>query len=406
MHTEILIIGGGFGGVAAALRLARLLPTDRAHIRLVSEKTYLEYSAALYRVVTGRDTCETCIPYTAIFRHRPIEVLQDTIVGIDLPTQRCTGTSGSIYHYDLLILALGSATTFFGIPGVQERSFGMKTITEAIRLRRHLHDILSSDPASHIVIVGGGATGVELAGELAVYAQKVTQRHRHSTSPPITIDLVEAMPRILPTLPVPLSRKVTKRLLTLGVRLHCASRVLEEKEGSLILHTASLPSKTVIWTAGVRANALLGRIDALEVDQKGRGVVDAFLHAKGHENVFLIGDCAATPFSGMAQTALTDATYVAQSIHRILQDHPLVPYTPRSSAYAIPVGPSWAAVLWGPCRFYGRIGWWLRRLADLKVLLLYLPWRTALQTWFGGGKTLESCDVCSEEAPQSPKRSV
>lgn len=395
--NEILIIGGGFGGVAVALRLSRLLPRDRVHIRLVSEKKYLEYSAALYRVVTGRETCEACIPYTAIFRNRPIELLQDTITSVDLSTQKCSGTSGSVYHYDFLILALGSETTFFGIKGIKERSFGMKNITEAVRLKRHLHDILPSDPASHIVIVGGGATGVELAGEIAIYAQKVAKRHRHSSSP-ITIDLVEAMPRLLPTLPAPIAERVAQRLLRLRVRLHLASRVLEEKEGSLVLSTTSLPSKTVIWTAGVQANVLLSRINTLEVDQKGRGVVDTFLHAKGHENVFLIGDCAATLFSGMAQTAVHNGEYVARVISRTLRNLPLLPYSPRSTAYAIPVGPSWAAVLWGPCRFYGRIGWWLRRLADLKVLCLYLPWIVAVRTWFGGGKILESCDVCTNHS--------
>lgn len=396
MHTEILIIGGGFGGVAAALRLSRLLPTDSTRIRLVSEKTYLEYSAALYRVVTGRSTCETCIPYAAIFRDLPVELLQDAVTGVDLTLQRCTGASGSVYHYDVLVLALGSATTFFGIGGVRERSLGMKTVTEALRLRRHLHDTLPSDPTSHIVIVGGGATGVELAGELADYVQKITARHGNSTSPPITIDLVEALPRLLPTLPVPLAQRVTQRLLRLGVRLHLGSRVLEERQDSLLLSTTSLPSHTVIWTAGVTANPLLGRIATLAVDQKGRGVVDDFLRAKGHKNVFLVGDCAATPFSGMAQTAVHNAEYVARVIIRMLRNLPPVPYAPRSTAYAIPVGPAWAAVLWGPLRVYGRIGWWLRRLADLKALFLYLPWTTALQTWFGGRKTLESCAVCIE----------
>lgn len=393
MH-EILIVGGGFGGVSAALELLRLLPACRVRVRLVSEKKYLEYTAALYRVVTGRDICETCIPYTAIFQKRPVELLQDTITSVDLSTQRCRGTSGSVYHYDSLILALGSETTFFGIKGIKERSFGMKTLTEALQLKRHLHETLPSNPSSHIVIVGGGATGVELAGELAVYAQKVVKRHGLAPFS-ITIDLVEAMPRLLPTLPAPLAQRVSQRLLRLGVRLHLDSRVLEEKEGSLLLNTTSLPSHTVIWTAGVRANALLGRTDGLEVDQKGRGVVDAFLHASGHENVFLVGDCAATPFSGMAQTALSDAAYVARSIHRTLQKLPPVPYAPHSTAYAIPVGSAWAAVRIGPLRIYGRLGWWLRRLADLKVLFLYLPWFTAIRAWIGGEKTRESCTVCA-----------
>ncbi len=378
---EILIVGGGYGGVYAALRLLRDLPKGVAHIRLISTRKYFEYTAALYRVVTGRETSETCIPYAAIFRHLPMELLQDHIDHIDLTARTCMGTSGSLYRYDVLIIALGSETTFFGIPGIRERSFGMKTLTEAVRLKRHLHEILQSHPSSHIVIVGGGATGVELAGELV-----------RST---IHIDLVEAMPRLLPSLPEDLAQRVTQRLRKLGVRLHLNSRVLEEKEGYLLLSTTSLPSHTVIWTAGVQANVLLSNTKGLEVDQKGRGVVDPFLHAKGHENVFLLGDCAATPFSGMAQTAIYDGAYVVRTILHSLQHRPLPLYAPRPPAYAIPVGPHWAAVLLGPFRIYGRLGWWLRRLADLKVMLLYLSWHKAIAAWLQGEKRCESCEECS-----------
>lgn len=378
---EILIIGGGFGGVMAALRLCRHPPEEGIHLRLVSERKYLEYSAALYRIVTGRETSETCIPYTTIFRNMPVEILQDTIHDIDLRAGTCSGTSGSLYQYDFLILALGSETTFFNIPGIRERSFGMKSLSEALRLKRHLHEILQSSPSDHIVIVGGGATGVELAGELVVYTKKVAKHHGHCDTS-INIDLVEAMPRILPTLPEAFAERVAARLQKLGVHLHLNSRVLP-------------PSRTVIWTAGVQANVLLGHTKNLEVDQKGRGVVDSFLHAKGYENVFLIGDCAATPFSGMAQTAIEDGKYVAHVILSSLQHQPLPLYTPRPPAYAIPTGPHWAAVLWGPLRIYGRLGWWLRRLADLKVMLFYLSWPTALRTWVGGEKALESCKTCA-----------
>lgn len=391
---EILVLGGGFGGVSAALSLARHLPKNSARLLLISEKNYLEYSASLYRVVTGRATAETCLPYSAIFRDFPVEILSDRITAIDPAMRVLTGTSGSTYRYDILIVALGSETTFFGIPGMQKRSFGMKSITEALRLRRHLHEVLQSDPSSPIVIVGGGATGVELAGELAIYAQEIAKKHGHSHTP-ISINLVEAMPRILPTLPEAFTERVVARLHTLGVHLHLNSRVLEEKEGSLLLSTTSLPSRTVIWTAGVQANTLLRHTEDLAVDQKGRGVVDDYLHAKGHENVFLIGDCAATPFSGMAQTAIQDGKYVAHAILSSLQHRPLLPYTPRPPAYAIPVGPHWAAVLIGPFRVYGRLGWWLRRVADLKVMFLYLPWRKAIAAWLHGEQRCESCEECS-----------
>lgn len=395
---EILILGGGFGGVSAALQLLKNLPQGIARVRLISERKHLEYTAALYRTVTGRSLAEACIPYATIFQDLPLELLQEHIAHIDLAAQSLTGTSGSRYRYDFLILALGSETTFFGIPGMQERSFGMKSITEALRLKRHLHEMLQSHPSSHMVIVGGGATGVELAGELGIYAEETARRHGHLHTP-ITLDLVEAMPRLLPALPPAFAARVTQRLRMLGVRIHLGCRVLREEKGRILLSEGALLSQTVIWTAGVRAHSLLGHTENLVVDQKGRGVVDAFLHAKGHENVFLIGDCAATPFSGMAQTALRDGAYVATSLARIVRHLPPRPYLPCPTAYVIPVGHHWAAVLLGPLRFYGRVGWWLRRLADLKVMFLYLPWRKAIVAWYGGEQSCESCETCSLKEP-------
>jgi len=402
--VRIIIVGGGFGGIHTALDLAkRRLPNVK--IVLISDKPHFEYHAALYRVVTGRSPLEVCIPLQEIFAGKDIEVLQDTITEVNLKAKTLKGSSGSNYSFDFLILALGSETVYFNIPGLKELSFGFKSIREALRLKRHLHELFNISQetslekkvqTAHIIVVGGGASGVELAGEIAVYTKKLAKNHKLDPSL-ITIDLIEAAPCLLPALPEDISKKVEHRLRHLGVNIFLNRTVLKEDVEEVYLKDMEMKTKTVIWTAGVKPHHLYSQIGGLKFDQKGRVVVDEFLQPQGFENVFVIGDAAATPYTGMAQTAIRDGKHVAQVIKRKLRGKPLLGYQPKAPFYAIPVGAGWAAVIIYGLRFYGRIGWWLRRLADLKFFLSILPPRKAILA-FQSGKTLcESCPICQPD---------
>src|SRR3989344_7569669 len=140
---KILIVGAGFGGVRVALDLAReKLPGVK--ITLLSDKSHFEYHPALYKVVTGRSPLETCIPLREIFKRKKVELVEDSVSRIDLAGRRVVGISGSEYPFDFLVLALGSETGYFNIPGLQELSYGFKSIEEALRLKKHLHELFSS----------------------------------------------------------------------------------------------------------------------------------------------------------------------------------------------------------------------------------------------------------------------
>src|SRR3989344_5938636 len=168
---KILIIGGGFGGVRTALDLdKRKIPN--ASIALVSDRPHFEYHPALYRVVTGRSPLEVCIPLRDVFEGKEVAVAQDRIVGIDLAGKTVEGFSGTYYKYDFLVLALGSETEYFDIPGLPELSFGFKSINEALRLKRHLQELFEGMAkedhgdkvkSASFIVIGGGASGVELA---------------------------------------------------------------------------------------------------------------------------------------------------------------------------------------------------------------------------------------------------
>jgi NADH:ubiquinone reductase (H+-translocating) len=136
----------------------------------------------------------------------------------------------------------------------------------------------------------------------------------------------------------------------------------------------------------------------LELDKKGRVLVDAVLQAKGNDNVFVVGDAAATRYAGMAQTAIRDASFVAKTMYRKLHNHDTHPYTIKPPVYAVPVGAGYAAVVWRRLHVYGRMGWWIRRLADIKFFLSILPLRKALVVFRSGSKLCESCPVCCDDS--------
>lgn len=392
---KIIIVGGGFGGVQCALDLAKK-KIPNAKIILISNKNYFEYTASLYRVVTGRSPMGAGVPLRDIFQNKNVEVLTDTITKVDLKEKGLEGISGSNYSFDFLVLALGGQTAYFNIPGLKELSLGFKTINESLRLKKHLHGLFAESSLIHIVVVGGGASGTEIAGELAAYTKKLAKKHKISPSL-ITIDLIEAASRLVPSFPEDFSERVKKRLHNLGVNIFLNRALVKEEIGEISLKDMEMRTKTVIWTAGIRADHLYSEIQGFILDKNGRVEVDEFLQAKGFWNIFVIGDAAITPYCGMAQTAVREGSHAAEVITSKIAGRKLPLYQPKKPSYALPVGSGWAAVLLGRIKIYGRIGWWLRRLADFHYFLSILPLRKAFSVFLSGRNLCESCSICETE---------
>ncbi len=393
MHN-VLIVGGGFGGIRAAQLLSK---NKKVSVRLIDPKTYMEYHAAVYRLVTGRSATETCIPYSELLRGKNVELVKDSVTTVDLASKTAIGASSSRYQYDSLILAVGSETSYFGIKGIEEHAYGIKTIDEALRLKRHINETFSSlkdtkpdekAPAMHIVVIGGGASGVELAGELASYTRTLARKHSVDSSL-ITIDLIEAMPRVLPQLPENVSRKTLSRLRTLGVNVLLNRSVVKEESDQLFLKDMQMTAKTIVWTAGMKANRLASMVPGLSVDKRGRAVVDHSLVATGHKDVYIIGDAAATKYSGMAQTAIADASYVSGAIVAQINGTAARAYVQPAPAYSVPVGPRWAATVYHGAQFFGFIGWMMRRAADFRAFMSLLPFQAAFRAYIGGHTVID-----------------
>lgn len=390
---KVLIVGGGFGGIMAALKLSAHREFD---VSLISDQPNFRYYPSLYHAATGGKLTASSIPLTEIFQGKSVNIIQDYISSIDRAGKTIKGRSKK-YEYDVLVLALGVVTNFFGIKGLQDYAFGIKTIEEAQRLRDHIHKQLVDErkPDLNYVVVGGGPTGVELAGALPHYIKHIMEAHNLSGHR-LHVSLVEVAPRLMARMPAHYGRAVAKRLRKLGVKLYLDEKVLAETADELQYSGGKLLSHTVIWTAGVTNHPFFSD-NKFAISPRGKVVVDDFLATE--DDIYVIGDNAETAYSGMAQTAIYDAQTVANNLIRISHGKLAKPYSAKQPAYATPAGPWWAAILWGRIHTYGRLGWLLRSAADFVAYHDIEPIWRASQHWLATTREEATCLVCAGKAP-------
>jgi NADH:ubiquinone reductase (H+-translocating) len=390
--TKVLILGGGFGGIKTALELC---DDSRFSVSLISDRSDFRYYPTLYRTAVGGSPFASSISLEEIFKGKKVKPIQDNIKQIDRAAKTVTGKKA--YDYDILVLALGVVTNYFGIKGLKEYSYGIKSQEEAQELRDHVHKVLMKEgkPDLNYIVIGGGPTGVELAGELPTYIDHVMKMHGLKARK-LHIDLVEAAPRVMPRMTPSYSRVIQKRLHKIGIRLYLGEAVLAETADKLVVSDHSLASHTVVWTAGVTNHPFFSK-HGFTLNDRGKVAVDKYLQAE--ENIYVIGDNADTPYSGMAQTALYDGTFVASNLKRQGHGRRLKAYKPKRPVYITPVGPGWAAVVWGRVHIYGWLGWLLRTAADFAGFKDYEPWWMASKHWLAEYEEDTSCAICSGKRP-------
>lgn len=387
---KVLVIGGGFGGIKAALELA---DQKELAVTLLSDQDNFRYYPTLYHTATGGKTAASAIPLTEIFAGKTVKLVKDSAKTLDRKAKSLKGTSGKSYSYDILIVALGVVTNYFGIKGLEKYAYGIKSQDDAKELRDHIHKLLIEDkkPDLNYVVIGGGPTGVELAGALPAYIHHIMKRH-NLPDVRVHIDLVEAAPRLMARMPRSYSYAIQKHLRKLGVKLYLNQAVQAETADALMVSGHSIASHTVIWTAGVTNHPFL-KANEFAMNDHGKAVVDKQLQAE--LGIYIIGDNADTPYSGMAQTALFDAVFVAENIKRELDSKSPLNYKAKKPIYVTPVGSRWAAVLWGKVHLYGWIGSFLRSSADLAGYHDYEPWWQASKNWVAEHEDEAVCRTCA-----------
>jgi NADH dehydrogenase len=386
----VLILGGGFGGVKAALKLAN---NPHFSVTLLSEDTDLRYYPTLFHTATGGKRANSSIPLSIIFKEKNVTVEQGTAATVDRKAKTVATTDGRIFEYDTLIIGLGVVTNYFGIAGLQEFSYSIKSQAEAARFKAHLHQQLSDDRHADLnyVIVGAGPTGIELAGALPGYLRTIIRNHG---LPPqkVHIDLVEGGPRLLQRMPKDTSRMVKRQLRRLGIKVFVSSVVQGETIDELTVNGKPIRSHTVIWTAGVTNNPFFAA-NKFALTNRGKVSVDVYLQAE--DSIYVIGDNANTPYSGLAQTAIRDGEFVAENLKRRAAGKTFESYNAKEPITVIPAGPKWAAVTWGKLRLYGWLGWVLREAADFIGFRDLENWVPASKQFLTELTTQNDCPICA-----------
>lgn len=379
---NITIVGGGFGGVKAALELVK---EDDIKVTLITNNKNFVYYPSLYSTATGHDHKESWVPIEFIFRdHANVRIVYDTIKKIDPAKKALTGSK--VYKYTKLILSLGSVTTYFGIEGLDHYAFGIKSEQEIRTLQKHLFHQMGNQGIvdKSYVIIGGGPTGVELAGALGQYLEKLRVffglRHQK-----IHITLVEANPRILPRMSKQASKAATKRLRQLGVKIETNKMVQSASAKGLMVSGKPIETQTIIWTSGV-ANAPFFKQNArhFSLNPRGKVVVDDYLQAR--PDIFVIGDNADTPLAGLAQTAIHDGVFVARHLSRLKNGEKPKKYKTKNLGVVVPIGYNWSIYERGAIRLTGAMGALMRDAADIVGHHDILPMGHAIDTWRAGMK--------------------
>ncbi len=387
---KLVIVGGGFGGTKVALELA---DNPNFDITLISDHADFRYYPTLYRTATGGRQYISSVPLDEIFKDKPIDIFIDSAVNLDRKNKSLKLNSGREVSYDSLILALGVQTNYFDIKGLKEFSFGIKNTEEAVRFKKHLHQQVIEDKRLDLnyIVIGGGPTGIELAGALPDYLREIAKNH-NIDRPRINVSLVEAAPNLVPRMPKEIGFRIAKHLKKIGVKIYLQTKVLAETAETLKLDDRELKTETVVWTAGVTNHAFFSK-NNFQLNENGRVRVDQFLQAE--PNIYVVGDNADTPYTGLAQTALNDAKYLAEYFKLTANKQDPKPYIAIRPIYVLPAGPKWAAVLWRRTKIYGRLGYALRRAAELVAYHDYEPWKIATKRWAAEDDSEEICKICA-----------
>jgi len=376
---NIVIVGGGFGGVKAALEMSK---RKLGNITLISDTTYFLHHATLYSTATGKSTSESVIPLEEIFAYHPkVKVVIDKMSSIE-PRRKLVICGKKSYEYDQLVIAIGSVTSYFNINGVAEHSFGIKSLEEVKAFNGHLKDeiLTKKHLDKEYVIIGAGPTGIELAGVLRNYIQHLLDISHMPKHQKIRLTIVEAAPRILPRSSKTASTLVMKRLKSIGVRVLINHKVEALDTEFITIDGKQVPTETAVWTSGVANNPFFAaHSEFFKIAKNGR--IEVNEHLMAHENIYVIGDNNTVKYSGTALPAFDQATFVAKHLFRLKNHKNLRKFRPKEPPTGLPVGKKWGYVEWHGIYVAGKAGYLAKRLIELYGYCQLVPLQKALILW-------------------------
>lgn len=370
---RVVVLGAGFGGLEAAADLDRIFRGDPdAEVLLISDQNYLLFTPLLPQIASSfTDPRHIAQAVREIRGRRRFRFRREAVRAVDAPNRRLIFDTGTV-EYDALILAPGSRTEYFDIPGAQENSWDYKTLQHAVELRERIIDLCehadhteSADERKKMltfVVVGGGYTGIELVTEMRDFLFRyVTRTYRGIQASEIRLIVLEASPEILRGIGPKLAAHARKRLDVTGIQIRTSTRVTRVLEGAVEINAdETIVADTIIWTAGVRACELIESLTGPH-DRIGRAVVNAHLQLEGHPEIFIVGDSAAAinaqEAPRVAPVAIEQGRVAARNVRHFWRDEPLESYEYASKGMLVSLGMNYAVVNLGGIQVSGYFAW-------------------------------------------------
>lgn len=429
---HVVIVGGGFGGLYAA----KSLKNAPVKVTLIDKRNFHLFQPLLYQVATGSlSPADIASPLRVVLsKQKNAQVLLDKVVDIDPETKTINVADGEDINYDTLIVATGGSHHYFGNDQWQDDAPGLKTVEDALEMRRRIFTAFEAaekepDPKLRqslltFIVVGGGPTGVELAGAIAEIAHKtVVEDFRDVDTTKARILLFEGMNRILPPYPEELSAKAQQSLEKLGVEVKTntlvtdiSNRTVTYREGD---KADTIPATTIFWAAGVKAS-FMGKVLAnrtgAELDRAGRVIVEPDLSIKNHPNIFVVGDLAnfphqgERPLPGVAPVAMQEGEYVAKLIAKRCQGKAIAPFKYSDFGSMAVIGQNKAVADLGFAKPSGFFAWLIWVVAHIYYLIEFDNKLVVMVQWawnyitFGRGARLITgkTAIYANDAPPQP----
>ncbi|WP_309381359.1 NAD(P)/FAD-dependent oxidoreductase [Cerasicoccus frondis] len=408
-RPHIVILGGGFAGLSAAKALADC----QAMVTLIDRENHHLFQPLLYQVATaGLSAADIAQPLRHILeKQKNLMVIMDEVQSIELSEKRVCLKSSAL-DYDYLIVALGVQTSYFGNADWAKHAPGLKTLDEATEIRRRVllayenaekaADSSAAEAALNFVVVGGGPTGVELAGAISELSRFVLAREFHRIDPAkAKVHLIEAGPRLLPAFDPKQSQYTLEVLQKMGVSVHLDTMVTNIEEGTVTTSKETIESSAVLWAAGVESGKAARTLNDVERDRAGRIIVNSNLAIPEHASVYVVGDLASftpdggRPVPGVAPAALQMGAHAAMQIKRQLDGQTLQPFAYHDKGSMATIGRSSAVAQFGKRTINGVFAWVLWLMVHLLFLVgmknrltVFHHWVWSYFTWQVGARII------------------
>ncbi len=368
--TEVVVLGGGFAGVAVALSLRKKINTNEVKITLVDKNSYHLFTPSMYEVAASEEPQKNiCIPLSEILKGA--EIIRGEVQKIDKEKKEIELKDRKL-NYDYLVIALGSEPEFYDIPGLSQYSIPFKALEDAVKIRNLIRDKLKEKEIVNVLVGGGGASGCEFTAELVHHIKKG-----------LKVSLIQRSPQLVRELNMDAAKVAYKRLINKDVEICFGERITKVYENYVETdRNDDHKFDILVWAGGIRASSIL-KNSGFEIDEKGRLKVNESLEVSNEQNIFAAGDVVSLS-SSIPQTvrvAKEEGEIAGENVARKIKGKSPVAYKFKNQIFVVPLVGKYAVVQFNNILIKGFLGWVIQQFVFLRYLLSILPITKAFKRW-------------------------